>query len=77
MQSFCIFGGRGEQQVRRVPHHFSVVYWRWHHRIVVPSELDENWLGYGNLELGKVMDEVVGKYGEEVGYWKNRTGRVE
>jgi hypothetical protein len=55
----------------------TFVYWRRYHRKVVPVELDENWLGFGNLDLGQVMDEVVGKYGEEVGYWKNRTGRIE
>lgn len=55
----------------------SVFYWLRYHRKVVPIELEENWIGFDNLELGKVMDEVVGAYGEEVGYWKNRTGRAE
>lgn len=55
----------------------SAFYWRLYHRKVVPIELDQNWIGFENLEMGKAMDDVVGNYGEEVGYWKNRTGRVE
>ena len=55
----------------------SAVFLKLYHRKVVPIELDPNWLGFDHLELGKSIDEVVGGYGEEVGYWKNRTGRSE
>ncbi len=54
----------------------TFVFGYFYNKKVIPRELDENkWMGFKNLELSKAMDEVVGKYGEEVGYWKNRTGR--
>ncbi len=45
-------------------------------RRVIPVELQQqDWRGFDNLQLGKKMDEVVGKYVEEIGYWKTRLDR--
>ncbi len=43
---------------------------------VLGEELDQvDWLGYDNLNVSKQMDEVVGKYAEDVGFWKGRFER--
>lgn len=43
---------------------------------VVTVELDQlNWLGFDNLEVAKQMDEVIGKYAEDIGQWKGRFDR--
>jgi len=43
---------------------------------VITQELaQQDWRGFDNLKLGEKMDEVVGKYAEEIGYWKNRLER--
>jgi hypothetical protein len=34
-----------------------------------------DWLGFDNLNVDRGMDEVVGKYAEDVGYWKGRLDR--
>lgn len=43
------------------------------------SPLDEtnqaDWLGYDDLNVDKGMDLVVGKYAEDVGFWKGRLDR--
>jgi hypothetical protein len=50
---------------------------RLYYKTVIVKELDHStWLGFENLQVSKAMDDVVGKYGEEVGYWKNRLGGV-
>lgn len=46
------------------------------YKVVIANEFDQsNWLGFDNLSVGKALDDVVGKYAEEVGYWKNRLER--
>ncbi len=45
-------------------------------RKVVLEELNQmNWLGYDNLEVGVQLDEVIGKYAEDIGLWKGRFDR--
>ncbi len=34
----------------------------------------DEWIGFDNLQLEEVLGDVVGKYAEDVGYWKNRVG---
>lgn len=34
-----------------------------------------DWLGFDNFNVDRGMDEVVGKYAEDVGYWKGRLER--
>ena len=34
-----------------------------------------DWLGFDNFNVDRGMDEVVGKYAEDVGYWKGRLDR--
>lgn len=42
-------------------------------RPVIFDELNQtNWLGYDNLEVGRQMDEVIGKFAEEIGLWRGR-----
>jgi hypothetical protein len=39
------------------------------------SEIDQGeWISFHTLRLNQVLGEVVGKYAEDVGYWKNRIG---
>jgi hypothetical protein len=54
----------------------GVVYF-WLIRIpVITEELQQqDWRGFDKLNLGEKMDEVVGKYAEEIGYWKQRLER--
>jgi hypothetical protein len=40
------------------------------HMIEEVNQLD--WLGFDNLNVDQAMDDVVGKYAEDVGFWKNR-----
>lgn len=55
----------------------AAVFLRLYYKTVIVKELDHStWLGFDNLQVSKAMDDVVGKYGEEVGYWKNRLGGV-
>lgn len=43
---------------------------------VITEELQQqDWRGFSKLQLGEKMDEVVGKYAEEIGYWKQRLER--
>jgi hypothetical protein len=34
----------------------------------------DEWIGFDSLLVDKVLGDVVGKYAEDVGYWKNRIG---
>ena len=36
----------------------------------------DEWIGFDSLLLENVLGEIVGKYAEDVGYWKNRMGRT-
>lgn len=39
------------------------------------DEIDQGeWISFNTLRLDEVMGEIVGKYAEDVGYWKNRVG---
>lgn len=39
------------------------------------DEIDQGeWISFSTLRLDEVMGEIVGKYAEDVGYWKNRVG---
>ena len=39
------------------------------------DEIDQGeWISFHTLKLNQVLGEVVGKYAEDVGYWKNRIG---
>jgi len=39
------------------------------------EEIDQGeWISFHTLRLNQVLGEVVGKYAEDVGYWKNRVG---
>lgn len=39
------------------------------------EEIDQGeWISFHTLRLNAVLGEVVGKYAEDVGYWKNRVG---
>jgi hypothetical protein len=41
--------------------------------VVLGEELSRlDWLGYSHLDVSSAMDAVVGKYAEDVGYWKSR-----
>jgi hypothetical protein len=52
---------------------FLFVYFDRIHSVVLSEELSRlDWLGYENLNVSSAMDEVVGKYAEEVGFWKER-----
>ncbi|WP_339335410.1 hypothetical protein [uncultured Maricaulis sp.] len=35
----------------------------------------DEWIGFDSLLLENVLGDIVGKYAEDVGYWKNRMGR--
>jgi hypothetical protein len=34
----------------------------------------DEWIGFDSLLLEHVLGDIVGKYAEDVGYWKNRIG---
>jgi hypothetical protein len=39
------------------------------------EEIDQGeWISFHTLRLNQVLGEVIGKYAEDVGYWKNRVG---
>lgn len=39
------------------------------------EEIDQGeWISFHTLRLDAVMSDIVGKYAEDVGYWKNRVG---
>ena len=39
------------------------------------EEIDQGeWISFHTLRLNATMGEIVGKYAEDVGYWKNRVG---
>jgi hypothetical protein len=39
------------------------------------EEIDQGeWISFHTLKLDEVLGDVVGKYAEDVGYWKNRVG---
>jgi len=39
------------------------------------DEVDQGeWISFHTLKLDEVLGDVVGKYAEDVGYWKNRVG---
>lgn len=43
------------------------------HAVVLAEEMSHiDWLGYEDLNVSSAMDAVVGKYAEEVGFWKER-----
>ncbi len=45
-------------------------------KVVIADELDQtDWLGFDDLNVSAAMDEVVGKYAEDVGFWKGRFDR--
>jgi hypothetical protein len=45
-------------------------------RVVLADELSQlDWLGYSTLNVSDAMDAVVGKYAEDVGFWKGRFDR--
>lgn len=46
-------------------------------RAMVPiDEMNQaDWLGFDDLDVDRGMDQVVGKYAEDVGYWKGRLDR--
>ena len=51
-------------------------YLRWINKVVIQEELDQaDWLGFDDLNVSAAMDEVVGKYAEDVGFWKGRFDR--
>ncbi len=54
----------------------AVVYLFLTHKKVITEELSfQDWRGFDKLQLSAKMDEVVGKYAEEIGYWKQRLDR--
>ncbi len=45
-------------------------------KVVIAEELNQaDWLGFDDLNVSSAMDEVVGKYAEDVGFWKGRFDR--
>jgi hypothetical protein len=51
-----------------------LVVWRLLKGVLDPIDEfnQKDWLGFDNVNVDKGMDEVVGKYAEDVGYWKSR-----
>lgn len=53
-----------------------IVYFHYITKVVIADELDQaDWLGFDDLNVSAAMDEVVGKYAEDVGFWKGRFDR--
>jgi hypothetical protein len=53
-----------------------VWYQRLIARVVLADEISQlDWLGYSTLNVSDAMDAVVGKYAEDVGFWKGRFER--
>ena len=44
-------------------------------RVITEELQQQDWRGFDKLQLGEKMDDVVGKYAEEIGYWKQRLER--
>ena len=45
------------------------------HSMTSIDEINQDeWIGFDSLLLDNVLGEIVGKYAEDVGYWKNRIG---
>jgi len=45
------------------------------HSMTSIDEINQDeWIGFDSLLLDNVLGEMVGKYAEDVGYWKNRIG---
>jgi len=55
----------------------AVLYVYFLRRAVQPiDEMNQaDWLGFDDLNVDQGMDQVVGKYAEDVGYWKGRLDR--
>jgi len=54
----------------------AIVYNFFIHLKVVMTELDhKRWIGYENLNVGKQMEAVIGKYAAEIAQWKGRFDR--
>jgi hypothetical protein len=54
----------------------SILYWQRIFKPVIGEEFQRlDWLGYDRLNVSSVMDDVVGKYAEDVGFWKGRLER--
>lgn len=49
--------------------------WQFLRKVVLEELNQMNWLGFDNLEVGAQMDEVIGKYAEDIGLWKGRFDR--
>jgi hypothetical protein len=55
---------------------FAIVsLWQVQRRVVFEELNQRNWLGFDNLEVGRQIDEVIGKYAEDIGLWKGRFDR--
>ncbi|NWG70018.1 MAG: hypothetical protein HXY23_00185 [Parvularculaceae bacterium] len=57
---------------------FGLVVFYLHlvNKVVIRDELNQiDWLGFDNLNVSQQMDDVVGKYAEDVGFWKGRFER--
>jgi hypothetical protein len=51
------------------------VYFMSHAMKPIDEMNQSDWLGFDDLNVDKGMDQVVGKYAEDVGYWKGRLDR--
>jgi hypothetical protein len=56
---------------------FALLIWLYYiflaNSMKTVQELNQlDWLGYDNFHLAEAMDVIVGKYAEDVGYWKTR-----
>lgn len=53
-----------------------LVYLERINKVVIAEELSQlDWLGFEDLNISDAMDDVVGKYAEDVGFWKRRLDR--
>jgi hypothetical protein len=52
-----------------------VALWQMQKRVILEELNQTNWLGYENLDIGRQIDEVIGKYAEDIGLWKGRFDR--
>ncbi|MEO1310748.1 MAG: hypothetical protein AAFV51_07220 [Pseudomonadota bacterium] len=54
----------------------ALIYVERINKVVIADELSQlDWLGYENLLVSDAMADVVGKYAEDVGFWKRRLDR--
>ena len=56
---------------------FALLFWLYYiflsNSMKTVQELNQlDWLGYDNFHVAEAMDVIVGKYAEDVGYWKTR-----